>query len=65
MNFFIFLHSLSGEYDDTFGTLRQVLVQKTIIRKMLKNGGAVDDGSDDMSEKLSTENLNYLVSCIW
>ncbi len=53
-----------GEYMDTFATIRQVIVQKTILKNMLDNGGAVEDTSGFDPENLSPEQLNYFVSFI-
>ncbi|XP_037035135.1 protein canopy homolog 1-like isoform X2 [Bradysia coprophila] len=48
------------EYQDTFATLRQVLVQKTFIQSMLDNNGSVDATPGFSQESLSTENVNFL-----
>lgn len=51
-----------GEYQDTFANLRQVLVQKTFIKTMLDNDGDPNASPGFGPEKLSTENVNFLVS---
>lgn len=54
--------SVAGEYEDTFATIRQILVQRTIIKNMLKNNGAVEETPYFKSEGAMTESVNHLVS---
>lgn len=56
-----FFFYFKGEYEDTFATIRQVVVQKSIIKRMLENGGAVEDSPYFMSEGDLTERVNHLV----
>ncbi|KAJ6644177.1 Protein seele [Pseudolycoriella hygida] len=42
------------EVDETFTTIRQIVFQKTVIRRMIKNHGAVEE------ESVMNENVNHL-----